>query len=597
MTEFVVYEDSPLADYLQSIDQAEATVKVTPPSLVINNDSPKLPSVSTKQSNILKMWRLSLFHDAFSISLPRAEETAFEEKFKYLIVTSPLLNETLSVNHHHKHSSNSSKLPSTTELPFQSTRTTKLGVTTNLIATLALLLGAEKHFLQPKVPVMTIFFSTSASLFFLYRHKRRSSIRQLYQIALSRLQSFNDRSEAFDTKVHRVLITIQEIELVSRGYRLSTPLSPISRIEQKSKNRKCVQLRNRLSAILRRAFIIYEEGIIDLMDVINRKNLSTLYEMYNVHSIASLSAMGEENGDVYSLDQLKKLAQIMHLKRRECMVHFLALGVMTDEHDSIRFDYQHGWRTVNDILDKLVNETEQFTKDIIEALDAEFYKPMNDFDKKKITSKIEDTRLKKFVHQLSSLEQQLRTMEAKIYLCSEDVQHLTLESSTDDIREKLRHEYMSVQKGFESMASEWENGRVVLESYLAPTNVLPSSPIASPTLNAAATEEESIEESEGKGIILDAEDVADILNLPLASKASVFEAIAGVVEKNGKERSKKTRQERIEEMKLKRAKQTEERSARLDSQTMVHELKSVLHKRITELDLDDGQDDHQNESR
>lgn len=114
---------------------------------------------------------------------------------------------------------------------------------------------------------------------------------------------------------------------------------------------------------------------------------------------------------------------------------------------------------------------------------------------------------------------------------------------------------MSVQKGFESMAAEWENGRVVLESYLAPTDVLPSSPIASPTLNAAATEEESMEESEGKGIILDAEDVADILNLPLASKASVFEAIAGVVEKNGKERSKKTRQERIEEMKLKRAKQ------------------------------------------
>lgn len=108
------------------------------------------------------------------------------------------------------------------------------------------------------------------------------------------------------------------------------------------------------------------------MDVINRTNLNTLYEMYNVHSIASLSAMGEENGDAYSLDQLKKLAQIMHLKRRECMVHFLALGVMTDEHDSIRFDYQHGWRTVNDILDKLVNETEQFTKDIVAALDAEF---------------------------------------------------------------------------------------------------------------------------------------------------------------------------------------------------------------------------------
>lgn len=58
---------------------------------------------------------------------------------------------------------------------------------------------------------------------------------------------------------------------------------------------------------------------------------------------------------------------------------------------------------------------------------------MNDFDKKKINSKIEDTRLKKFVHQLSSLEQQLRTMEAKIYLCSEDVQHLNSGTIFNDI--------------------------------------------------------------------------------------------------------------------------------------------------------------------
>lgn len=51
-------------------------------------------------------------------------------------------------------------------------------------------------------------------------------------------------------------------------------------------------------------------------------------------------------------------------------------------------------------------------------------KPINDFDKRNDTNKISDARLKKFVHQLSSLEQQLRTMEAKIYLCSEDVRQL-----------------------------------------------------------------------------------------------------------------------------------------------------------------------------
>lgn len=161
---------------------------------------------------------------------------------------------------------------------------------------------------------------------------------------------------------------------MSRGYRLSTPLSPISRIEQKSKSRKCIQLRNRLASVLRRAFMLYEEGIIDLMDVIHKKNLNTLYEMYNVHSIASLSAMGDDNGqeEGYSLDQLKKLAQIMHLKRRECMVHFLALGAMTEDHTSVHYNYRDDWRAINDVLAKLVTETEKFTIEIVEALDAEF---------------------------------------------------------------------------------------------------------------------------------------------------------------------------------------------------------------------------------
>ncbi|KAI7896529.1 Mysoin-binding motif of peroxisomes-domain-containing protein [Mucor mucedo] len=586
MTEFVVYEDSPLDEYLQSVDKVETTVKVTPPSLVIGTNSNT--SIIHKRPSISRMWRHSMFHDAFSISLPRGEETAFEEKFKYLIVTSPLLNETLSV-HHKRHSH---------QPDFQAATPTmsKLAITTNLAATLAILLGTEKCLIQPKLPIITLFFTASASLFFFYRHKRRSSIRQLYQIALTKIGGFTDQSDTFDTKVHRCLITIQEIELVSRGYRLSTPLSPISRIEQKSKHRKCIQLRNRLASVLRRAFMLYEEAIIDLMDVIHKKNLNTLYEMYNVHSIASLSAMGDGAGgggddEGYSLDQLKKLAQIMHLKRRECMVHFLALGAMTEDHDSVHYNYRDDWRAINEVLTKLVTETDKFTTEIVEALDAEFYKPLNSFDKNNYTTKISDTRLKKFVHRLSSLEQQLRTMEAKIYLCSEDVRQLNSSESTMETRERLLNEYMSVQKGFENMASEWEIGRAVLESFLnPPSSLLTKEEEEEEEQGSPLTEEEELE---GKGIVLDSEDVADILNLPLASKASVFEAIAGVVEKNGREKSKMTRRERIEEMRLKRTKETEEKSTRLDSQTMVHELKSVLHKRINDLDLEDSSEDTQ----
>lgn len=35
-----------------------------------------------------------------------------------------------------------------------------------------------------------------------------------------------------------------------------------------------------------------------------------------------------------------------------------------------------------------------------------------------------DGRLRQFVHRLASLDQQIRTMEAKIYICNEDVRQL-----------------------------------------------------------------------------------------------------------------------------------------------------------------------------
>ncbi|KAI9480815.1 MAG: Mysoin-binding motif of peroxisomes-domain-containing protein [Benjaminiella poitrasii] len=573
MSEFVVYEDSPLAEYLQSIDQAEATIKIDKPSLSINR-----PNLN-KRPSMLRLWRHSMLHDSFSISLPRTEESAFEEKFKYLIVTSPLLSETLSVHHHH----NSKQLQARelTELPFQTSQTTVVSTATQLVASLAVLFGIERYFLRPhKVPILTCLFSTSTSLFFLYRHRRRTSIRELYLVTLDRLQSFVEHSDQFDTKMHRALIAIQEIELVSRGYRLSKPLSPVSRIEQQQTDpskKKCIRLRQRLTSILRRAFIVHEEAIIDLMGVVHKKNVATLYDMYNVHSIASLSAVSDDN----SLEQLKKLAQIMHLKRRECMVHFLALEVMTEEHDSVRFDYQQGWQTVNDVLSKLVGETEQLTRDIIEALDAEFSKPTVLLPN--VRHEIQDDRLKKFVHKLSCLEQQLRTMEAKVYLCNENVRQLNSESSLGNkTKDKLYHEYISIQKEFEYVTSEWESGRIILDSFLSPA-------VTATTVSVTETDienqKELLEESEGKGMLLHAEDVADILNLPLASKASVYEAVAGVVEKNGKERTKKSRQERIEEMRLKRAKETEEKLTRLDSQNMVHELKNVLYRRVTDLDL------------
>lgn len=79
-----------------------------------------------------------------------------------------------------------------------------------------------------------------------------------------------------------------------------------------------------------------------------------------------------------TLDYLRTLAQLMHLKRRECMLQFLALTVMTGNHDSMPNGYESGWRNVNTILVTLGNETKGFVDTVKVAMETEFCKLPNE---------------------------------------------------------------------------------------------------------------------------------------------------------------------------------------------------------------------------
>ncbi|CDH59766.1 hypothetical protein RO3G_12984 [Lichtheimia corymbifera JMRC:FSU:9682] len=625
MSEFVVYEDTPFAEYLSSIESQESTVRL--PTLQLDSNPLDLDASSTWIPQSLQMprwtntlyhyWRRSLFHDTFSISLPIAEENEFEEKFKYLIATSPLLSEVLSV--HNASKSNKQRttqhVTTTTDYSTMATKASRAGVvgTVTTMTGCMMALGIEafklrhqmrqqsqpaKLFLGTPVVSMTMMLTSSMSLFFGYRHMRRSGIRHLYRTALNTLQTLMEQCEMLDNKVHRALITIQEIELVSRGYRLSLPLSPISRIEQSSRSRRCVVLRNRLGAVLRRAFIIYEEAIIDLIDHVNKSNLSRLYDMYNIRSIASLSALdrmdddNSEEGGI-CLDRLRALAQLMHAKRRECMMQLLALDIVTDEHDSLRLDYERGWRGVNAVLAKVTEDTKQFVNDITHALENELYKPTAKDDRQQLVNSntVQDGRLRPFVHRLASLDQQMRTVEAKFYLCNDDIRQLTQQgdsTSLEELRERLKREYLSIEQDFNQMVVEWEAGRDALVNFLDPPDLdpSPSSSISSPTASQKEDDSSPVTSpSTNPQKVVDSEDNG-LLELPLPARASVFEAVAETIERNTIERPKKSRAQRIAEMKAKREQEARDKASKMDPKTMVHELKDVLDRRVNEFGLE-----------
>ncbi|KAI8340693.1 Mysoin-binding motif of peroxisomes-domain-containing protein [Chlamydoabsidia padenii] len=638
MADFVVYEDTPIADYLKCIEGGETNVKPAPLHLGIHhsNMTPKTSATAQLSESLYRYWRRSLFHDTFSVSLPVKEESAFEEKFKYLIVTSPLLNDTLSTHPKQKQQQQQQQQRSSPAAPpFHSaaahTRSARIGTMTTLSALLAAL-GLErilplKHHQQQQqhsttlalkgitTPTITMMLAGGVSLYFIYRHLRRSSIRKLYQCALTQLQDLLEQSQILDSKVHRALMTIQEIELVSRGYRLSTPLSPISRIEQSSKPKRCARLRKELSGLLRHAFIVYEETIVDMMDRVNKPTLSRLFDMYNIHSVASLSAVSIpattpiptknthddllDNDDSITLDYLKTLAHLMHLKRRECMLQFLALSVMTGNHDSMRKGYESGWRNVNTILVALGNETKGFVKTVKDAMEAEFCQSSTlGMDKSGLETSSTSTETRHFIRQLSTLDQHLRTMEARVYLCHDELQRRqrillstkTHRSDKDYIMEleqqTLKKEYMAMEKDIQQLVNEWETGRNALNALMTPpmidtTDIIP---LPSPTMTPTTTHTDD----DDPPFVVTSDESSDLFHLPLPSKASVYESLPCQDDNSQQPVSndkKKSRSERIAEMKLKRELEAKEKSSRMDSQTMVHELKDVLDRRILELDL------------
>ncbi|RUS28030.1 Mysoin-binding motif of peroxisomes-domain-containing protein, partial [Jimgerdemannia flammicorona] len=544
---------------------------------------------------------LNLNQDFFEISVSYREELAFEEEFRYLIATSSLLNDSMNLSAHNRKASVVSMADDERTPSLKRARIAGMSLAVIASATLCAFtvhkgfVDLQLHRLPSRplivVPGVTAVLGLAGvSCFSFYKQMRRNAIRRTHAIALKILHNFVHQSQLLDSKINKTLIMIQEIELVSRGYRLSTPLSPISRIEQSSKSRRCLHLRRTLATLLRTGFATYDLAISHLQPQIDRANLQKLYGMYNIHPIAASSVeetntaasdREDEESDYTALEHLRRLAQLMHWKRRECLTQLMALEVMTEGHDSVRFDYERRWREVNAELRKLVESTREMVNQVAEALDVELYNPPPD-KPDSATPKTSDKRLQAFLHRVTSLEQHTRGVQAKLYLTSEDARALSDGPISQEIKDKLTNQFASIAQDFTYMLAEWEDGRSALQHFFdppPPANSDPTVPNELPSPPASPAR---------RLIVLD-HDPSESFLLPAPARAQLFEAVAGQDDEQAEGASGKrlSRAERITRMKEKREDEAKATTAKMDSQKMVHELKDVLGKRRAGLD-DEG---------
>ncbi|CAG8495420.1 8360_t:CDS:2 [Dentiscutata erythropus] len=568
MAENVVYEDTPFAEYLADIGSEEELIKQPLFELERDSQANNATLVSRFSQYMLNM--LNYIQEILSTALPLQEENEFEERFKYLLCTSHLLNDTLSVYFY------DSKKPKPIDVSdaglyfggisrrnFEILLSSIIGVIVVILTWL--LHGTDSKDIGTKMMQLPAAFALAlCCTFFLYRHMRRKATKTLYKSALYYLEKLVYNCQIFDIKLNKALIMIQEIELVSRGYRLSMPLSPISRIEQTSKNRRCGMLREIVYNILQEAFISYHDAMIAMNSEILKENLAIMYNMYNIIPRPEGDEWDSKEEDILALEHLKHCFQKVHTKRRELLCHFLALDVMTPGRDSGRRDYEHHWATVNEHLDNLGTITGLYLDKIIAATANEL-SPKQDFLSQQASQTITNKQLMTYLHRLASIEHHIRGVQAKLYICNEDARKYYETEEvvvSEDERKHLMNQYESISKDFTYMFQEWEDGKKALKDVMEPMQ------IDSDLSNSRQSIEEDAETLKDEN---DQEE--DPTEKTHTIDWSCTDEPLDVLEQ------KPTREERIAIQKAKRVEEAKSKEVLSNSERMVYELKDVLGRR------------------
>ncbi|CAG8788689.1 21100_t:CDS:2, partial [Gigaspora rosea] len=340
----------------------------------------------------------------------------------------------------------------------------------------------------------------------------------------------------------------------------SMPLSPISRIEQSSKSRRCGMLREIVYSILQEAFMSYRDAMVAMSSEILKENLAIMYNMYNIIPRPEGDEWDLKEEDILALEHLKHCFQKVHTKRRELLCHFLALDVMTPGRDSGRRDYEHHWATVNEYLDNLGTITGLYLDKII-AASANELSPKQDFLSQQTSQTITNKQLMTYLHRIASIEQHIRGVQAKLYICNEDARKYYETEGvvvSEDERKQLMIQYESISQDFTNIRQSIEEDAETLKD----ENDQDEDPIEKThTIDWSRTDE------------------------PLDVLEQVFEAEAEIeVESVTK---KLTREERIAIQKAKRIEEAKSKETRSNSERMVHELKDVLGRRKPLLSDDD----------
>ncbi|KAF2682816.1 hypothetical protein K458DRAFT_478741 [Lentithecium fluviatile CBS 122367] len=517
---------------------------------------------------------------AVNSTLGRADNHRFLEQFRYVVVASQLLNESGGLR--------ATAVPSYTadgrngppELQVATINLTGAALTAATAFILVWLVHWSRSrpsgFSKGRFVVVVVVFAALVTA--LYAYVRRQWLHYLRQQAVEGASTLVTNLQAFEASTSSALALIQEVELVSRGYRLSSPLPPISRIEEKGQARRCHRLRKNLRAAFAEIIPVFSEQCASLKHLVKEDDLEKYLDVYDVSNPdlqeAAQGYTESEFEDAETLKVLRILQYRLGTLRRVYLCSLLAL-----EADGGKPDFAR-WSAVVDSMLTLAAATGEWSENfnLVLAEEEQFVLP----SPQKFQPTPGRDRLRNSVRKLSGLSQGIRGLQAKMQILREE-SHMSLEE-TEDVSELGNHliaQYDSIGADLKNLMQAWEAGRSALalnidrhERRISQASSGLRSPV--PSLGGLTAVDEGSPSDALRALN------GDLLSPQQSAPPSVgsnsddeiFEAIA-----IPKTRATMTREERMQKIQEDRARQASLREQRDASTSMLKELESVINLR------------------
>lgn len=376
-TENTVYEGTPMADYLEDYGiedwgiEAPSIVRSAEGRRLFSGTTRPLPLLLNEGSELTRQRFKNLVRKALQSRLRDGENQHFLERFRYVIVSSHLLDGAISVHRRNEIGPKDRKrdILFGDEGPWDIIRTTRkywVGGGGCIIVVVVLLSWQIKH--MARVESETVATTTTTNTnnsglrasttlvlilcigIYLFAHSRRRLLRILRAKAIAYASHFVENNNELDAQLMKGVRLIQEVELLSQGYRpdlahtdgeaagtgmpvlrAATSSFQHSRITS-SVRRTTKSLRSALSATLYLSISSFIHGIKDCAPFCSNLDLERCFDIYELKEDDEFGFLLETCNRVLFVDDITKEnyygirganATVYELKYEFRRLHFL----------------------------------------------------------------------------------------------------------------------------------------------------------------------------------------------------------------------------------------------------------------------------------